>query len=767
MRFFSSNTPQQRRYLGADLSHPPHTRGNMVVLRNRFITLTAVVFLVLFIVYHSPGRRSTPPPEPIAWEASEQGGGSGQDQKPDPGPLQDNQNLAQEVLKDGHEISSGAKDAKKPSSEEFEEAKEPDLGSFKEASEPDPETYKDANAPDPETFKSAQEPDTETLKGEKKPDPEAPDDKKPDSEAPMNVLNDEYYFWRQVPTRYSVDSMLPMPTGRAHELPKIQTSFQEEDLAQTRETRQLRKAAVQKSFQRCWDSYKEHAWLQDELRPVNGSASNRFGGWGATLVDNLDTLWIMGLEDEFELAVSAAANISFEESAIKTVNVFETTIRYLGGFLSAYDLSGDQRVLKKAREVGDMLYVAFDTPNRMPITRWEIGPAAAGEKQEAPDWAYVAEIGTLCLEFTRLSLITGDPKWFDATERIMLELKKQQMKTQLPGMWPIGVDLQKMVFTNHNVFTLGSKADSVFEYLPKMVALTGGLLPHYEEMYKEAMKTAIENNLFRPMIPDEADILVPGIVYTTEEDNGTVIKELDGEGQHLACFVGGMLAVGSKLFDIPEHLTIGKKLVDGCIWTYENMPSGIMPEIFRMLPCDSPNKCPWDKKKWEKAVLAQAGAENATDVDAVIERYHLRQGFVEIRDTRYILRPEAIESIFVSWNPADEQTFGHSDYSQILYRTTGDASLLEKAWNMFEAIERNTKTQLANSAIADVTATGEEVIKTDSMQSFWMGETLKYFYLIFSEPDTISLDEYVLNTEAHPLRRQTSQGLSRRSLPRQ
>jgi mannosyl-oligosaccharide alpha-1,2-mannosidase len=38
-------------------------------------------------------------------------------------------------------------------------------------------------------------------------------------------------------------------------------------------------------------------------------------------------------------------------------------------------------------------------------------------------------------------------------------------------------------------------------------------------------------------------------------------------------------------------------------------------------------------------------------------------------------------------------------------------------------------------------------------QSFWLSETLKYFYLIFSPPDLVSLDEYVLNTEAHPLRR--------------
>lgn len=46
--------------------------------------------------------------------------------------------------------------------------------------------------------------------------------------------------------------------------------------------------------------------------------------------------------------------------------------------------------------------------------------------------------------------------------------------------------------------------------------------------------------------------------------------------------------------------------------------------------------------------------------------------------------------------------------------------------------------------------------KVDSMESFWLAETLKYFYLLYSEPSIISLDEWVLNTEAHPFRRPTT-----------
>jgi mannosyl-oligosaccharide alpha-1,2-mannosidase len=87
----------------------------------------------------------------------------------------------------------------------------------------------------------------------------------------------------------------------------------------------------------------------------------------------------------------------------------------------------------------------------------------------------------------------------------------------------------------------------------------------------------------------------------------------------------------------------------------------------------------------------------------------------------------------------------------ILYRLTGDSSLLDRAWNMFNAIVSNTKTDIAHAGLDDCTVSDPP--KTDRMESFWLSETLKYFYLIFSEPDLVSLDEYVLNTEAHPLKR--------------
>jgi mannosyl-oligosaccharide alpha-1,2-mannosidase len=77
-----------------------------------------------------------------------------------------------------------------------------------------------------------------------------------------------------------------------------------------------------------------------------------------------------------------------------------------------------------------------------------------------------------------------------------------------------------------------------------------------------------------------------------------------------------------------------------------------------------------------------------------------------------------------------------------MYRLTGNPIWQEKGWNMFQAIMKHTRTPIANARISDVTVA--EPKQDDSMESFWLAETLKYFYLLFSEPDLVSLDNFVL-----------------------
>lgn len=181
--------------------------------------------------------------------------------------------------------------------------------------------------------------------------------------------------WRKLPDLFPVKGELralpEVKAGRSN-IPKIQAATPQESEA-VREQRLKRQKAVKDSFLHSWAGYKKYAWKSDEVTPLTGKPKNPFGGWAATLVDALDTLWIMGLEDEFSAAVKAAETIDFTRSDTDLVNIFETTIRYLGGFLAAYELSGKKydALLRKAVEVGELVMCAFDTDNRMPIARWD------------------------------------------------------------------------------------------------------------------------------------------------------------------------------------------------------------------------------------------------------------------------------------------------------------------------------------------------------------------------------------------------------------
>jgi mannosyl-oligosaccharide alpha-1,2-mannosidase len=77
-----------------------------------------------------------------------------------------------------------------------------------------------------------------------------------------------------------------------------------------------------------------------------------------------------------------------------------------------------------------------------------------------------------------------------------------------------------------------------------------------------------------------------------------------------------------------------------------------------------------------------------------------------------------------------------------MYRITGDKSLQDAAWRMFKNIDKATRTKFGHSSIEDVRDSEPKL--SDKMESFWLAETLKYLYLIFSEPSHISLDDYVL-----------------------
>jgi mannosyl-oligosaccharide alpha-1,2-mannosidase len=179
--------------------------------------------------------------------------------------------------------------------------------------------------------------------------------------------------WAKIPQKHPVIDFIHLPEDGPKSLPKVQAS--ETSFAETeseKKIREDRREHVKKAFLRSWGVYKEYAWGHDEFSSISGF-KDHFGGWGATLIDAMDTLLIMGLDDEFKDGVEFCKTVDFSVSHMEKLNVFETTIRYLGGLLAAHELAEGKDLgvlLQKAKELGEMLYHAFDTFNRMPIARW-------------------------------------------------------------------------------------------------------------------------------------------------------------------------------------------------------------------------------------------------------------------------------------------------------------------------------------------------------------------------------------------------------------
>lgn len=258
--------------------------------------------------------------------------------------------------------------------------------------------------------------------------------------------------WMKPPEWFPVpeDSLISLPTGKPKSVPRIQHTFGPED-TDTRAKREDRLAQVKAEMKHAWDGYAIFAFGHDELRPLTVGFADPFAGWGATLVDAMDTLWIMGLKEEFDHAYRGLEDIDFTTTPyLRAIPVFETTIRYLGGLLAAYDVTGGHKgdyplLLKKAVELAEILMGIFDTPNRMPDLAYKWKPAFAFQPNRASPHSGIAELGSLSMEFTRLAQLTGKDKYYDAVARITDALEEWQNREDdtapaIPGIFPQNVD---------------------------------------------------------------------------------------------------------------------------------------------------------------------------------------------------------------------------------------------------------------------------------------------------------------------------------------
>jgi len=156
-------------------------------------------------------------------------------------------------------------------------------------------------------------------------------------------------------------------------------------------------------------------------------------------------------------------------------------------------------------------------------------------------------------------------------------------------------------------------------------------------MYESFIPVAKENLFFRPMTVGDHDILISGVVTKSAGTDARLNPTLE----HLTCFTGGMLAIAGKIFNRPEDVIDGKKLTDGCVWAYRSTITGIMPETFTAIPCESREKCEWDEEKWYEAVDKWSGQPSNGNKELIREKIQSQQlspGYAFVNDGRYLLR---------------------------------------------------------------------------------------------------------------------------------
>jgi hypothetical protein len=220
---------------------------------------------------------------------------------------------------------------------------------------------------------------------------------------------------------------------------------------------------VKAEYLHAWNGYKQYAWGHDALKPLSHQAHDWYGvSLHMSEIDGLDTMLLMGLNAQAKEAEDDIdKNLSFDQDI--DVKNFEITIRCLGGLESAYEMTGDKRLLALAQDLGDRLLPAFHSPTGMPYETVNLKTGKTSHPETNP-----AEIALLP-EFGTLSKLSGKPIYYDTAKRAMVELYKRQSAIGLVG---LGINVETGKWTD-TTSTIGGGIDSYDEYLLKCWLLFG------------------------------------------------------------------------------------------------------------------------------------------------------------------------------------------------------------------------------------------------------------------------------------------------------
>lgn len=466
-------------------------------------------------------------------------------------------------------------------------------------------------------------------------------------------------------------------------------------------------------FQHGWDSYMSHGFPYDEVRPIScqpygpqfsqadSLENDVLGNVSLTLLDNLDTLLVMGQWDAANrLLVYLEAHQAGFFDQDHVIQVFEALIRWLGGLLLGHlalvagDLGpGPGRTLQQqylgflldmAYDLGLRLIEAFNTPTKIPVPRINLakGVRAVPTQQNRENCA--AGATTPYLEFTLLLKLTGDPRFHELANGTFHKVWGARLQL---GLVPMTVDVGAGRWADIVTGT-GALIDLLFEHAQKSAILFGdeALYDVWKRLYH-----ALVTHLAFSLAPDAWTVFTNVVTLSGQQ----VTQWIDS----LLAFFPGLQVLGGQVSAAVSLHTFFLKLWN----TYDGLP-----------------------ERWELAV------GSADSLPVSLEWYPLRPEFIEL--------------------------------AYYLYRATADPIYLHIGVRALHLLETRYKFPCGFAGYQDV-RTGEF---QDRMETFVLGELLKYLYLLFDvanesyvHRERMRHTNWVFTTEAHPV--WYSEKLGRRS----
>lgn len=490
---------------------------------------------------------------------------------------------------------------------------------------------------------------------------------------------------------------------------------------------------IETAFMDTWNDYSKHGWGYDVYGPLSHSHSNMPRsddpmGW--IIVDSIDTMMLMynsstTHKEEFLKAIENAENwvandLSYDIDA--EISIFETTIRMLGGLLSAYHYSTEFKIgnpdtyLSKAIDLCDRLSLAFSaTDTGIPYSSINLHTGESVKNHVDNGASSTAEFTTLQLEFKYMSFLTGNKTYWELAEQVYPPLyKENDLLGSYDGLAPIYTFPDNGKFFGSNI-RMGSRGDSFYEYLLKQYLLT------HEELYYDLYRGSIQG-MKKYLV---AESKPNGLIYIGEKPHG-LSNTLSTKMDHLVCFMGGLMGMGAtEGFTIAEarkqpfwdgireeDWKLAEGLTHSCYQMYKQMPSGLSPEIVVFNDGNLDDEA--ERGKWWKSPTGDF--------------------FVKPLDAHNLQRPETVESIMFMYHLSGDEKY--RQWGQEIFESFQDHATVTND-------DGTTKTYVSLDNCIRV-----PTIKRDGMESFWLAETLKYLYLLFE--DDVDLKKIVFNTEAHP-----------------